>query len=145
MQMSTTEHSPSELVRIGIDCINSHDPNGVVQFGDEEQVGHYPLVGQLDGRDAVRDYFAAIFASYPDVQLDIEQMASEGESVFAHWHMTGTFSGAALRGIPATGRPFDIRGTDYFSFRDGKIVSVFVAYDGLDLATQIGLMPPSGP
>jgi predicted ester cyclase len=79
------------------------------------------------------------------LQVAIEDMASEGDSVFVHWHMTGTFSGASLRGISATGRPFDIRGTDYFSFRGGEIVSVFVAYDGLDLATQLGLLPPPGP
>jgi steroid delta-isomerase-like uncharacterized protein len=145
MMGTTEERSPSDLVRIAIDRINAHDANGVVQFSDEAEVAQFPLVGRVEGRDAVRDYFAAIFAAYPDVHVDIEELVGEGDSVFVHWHMTGTFSGAALRGIPATGRPFDIRGTDYFTVRDQKIVSVFIAYDGFDLATQIGLLPPPGP
>jgi steroid delta-isomerase-like uncharacterized protein len=145
MAVVERDASPSELVRIAFDRLNDHDANGAVQFGAEDEVTHWPALGRLEGRSALRDHFVSFFASFPDFHIDIERMVAEGETVFVHWHMTGTFEGDALRGIPATGRPFDIRGTDYFTVRDGKIISVFIAYDGLDFASQIGVLPTPDP
>jgi hypothetical protein len=71
-------------------------------------------------------------------------MVTEGEVVFVHWHMTGTFTGGALNGIAATGRPIDLRGTEYLTVRDGRMVSNFVAFDGMSLAVQIGILPAPG-
>jgi SnoaL-like polyketide cyclase len=56
--------------------------------------------------------------------------------------LTGTFSGAPFYGVAATGRRIDIRGMDNFTVRDGKVVSVFAAYDSMDFSIQAGLLPP---
>jgi hypothetical protein len=37
-----------------------------------------------------------------------------------------------------------MRGTDYFTVRDGKVVSNFIAYDGQDFAVQAGILPAPG-
>jgi steroid delta-isomerase-like uncharacterized protein len=144
--MAITEQyaSPSEQISTVFECLNNHDAEGAVQFGAEDEMTHWPAVGPVEGRNAVRDYFASTFASFPDFHIEIERMVSEDETVFVHWHITGTFTGEALRGVPATGRPLDIRETDYFTVRDGKIVSVFIAYDGLDFAGQLGLLAAAG-
>lgn len=69
------------------------------------------------------------------------EVASEGETVFAFWRLTGTFTGAAFYGVTATGRSIDIRGMDRFTVCDGKIVPVFAAYDSMDFAIQCGPLP----
>ncbi len=46
--------------------------------------------------------------------------------------------------MTATGRSIDIRGVDRFTVRNGKIASVFAAYDSMDFAIQAGLLPPIG-
>lgn len=58
------------------------------------------------------------------------------------WRLTGTFSGTPFYGVAATDRPIDIRGVDRFTIRDGKVASVFAAYDSMDFAIQAGLLPP---
>lgn len=68
-------------------------------------------------------------------------MAADGDTVFAHWHLTGTLTGAPFMGIDATGRAIDLRGTDCFTVRDGKVVAGFVAYDGITFAVQARILP----
>ena len=89
-------------------------------FGAEDLVEVWPVVGGLTGRQAVRDHFAGIFAAMPDFHIEIERVAADGDTVFVHWHLTGTFTGAPFLGIMATGRPIDLRGTDCFTVRTEK-------------------------
>jgi predicted ester cyclase len=103
-----------------------------------------PVVGRLAGREAVRVHFAAIFAAMPDFHIDAERIAADGETVFVHWRLTGTFTVAPFLGIEPTDRAIDLRGTDCFTVREGKVVANFIAYDGIDLAVQAGILPPHG-
>ena len=59
----------------------------------------WPIVGHLQGPRAVGDHFAAIFAAVPDFHIEIQRMAADGETVFAHWHAAGTFTGKPFLGI----------------------------------------------
>jgi SnoaL-like domain len=36
----------------------------------------------LEGKEAVRDHFAAIFAAMPDYHTEMEQMAADDQTVF---------------------------------------------------------------
>jgi steroid delta-isomerase-like uncharacterized protein len=120
------------------------DANALSPFGSDDVVEIWPVVGRLDGQEAVRDHFAAIFAAMPDFHIDVERMAAEGETVFVHWRVTGTFTGAPFLGVDATGHSIDLRGTDCFTIRDEKVVANFVAYDGMAFAVQAGILPPHG-
>lgn len=71
-------------------------------------------------------------------------MAADGETVFVHWHKTGTFTGAPFQGIGPTGRSIDIRGNDCVTIREGKVVANFIAYDGMTFAVQAGILRPHG-
>jgi len=116
----------------------------MLPFWSDDVAEVWPVVGRLEGKEAVRDYFVAIFAAVPDFHIDVERMAAEGETVFVHWHMTGTFTGASFLGIEATGRSIDLRGNDCFTIRDEKVAAAFIAYDGMAFAVQAGLLPPHG-
>ena len=99
------------------------------------------MVGHLE---VAVDYFAAMFASIPDVRIELERLAADGETVFVYWHMTGTFSGASFQGLEATARSIDIRRNDCFTIRDGKVAANFIAYDGMTFAVQAGILAPPG-
>lgn len=145
MAVSDKEVSPSELIRTVFEGLNNRDLEGLMPLGVDDLVEDWPtMVGRLEGKVAVRDHFASLFAAFPDFHIEIEQMVAEGETVFVHWHMTGTFTGAAFNGIASTGRRIDLHGTDYFTVRDGKVVSNFIAYDGQDFAVQVGVLPAPG-
>lgn len=143
--MSATETTtPTEIVRTIFERLNERDAEALMPFAADDLVEDWPVVGRLDGRAAVRDHFAAMFASMPDFRIEAERMAAEGETVFVHWHVTGTFTGAPYEGFEATGRPIDMRGTDCFTMRDGKVAANFIAYDGMTFAVQAGVLPAHG-
>ncbi len=143
--MSSVESAtPTAVVLRIFERLNDRDADALLPFVSDDVVEVWPVVGRFDGKEAVRDYFAAMFAAVPDLHIDMERMAADGETVFAHWHMTGTFAGAPFLGIEATGRSIDLRGTDCFTVRDEKVVANFVAYDGMAFAVQAGILPPRG-
>ncbi len=144
MSSSVETITPTEIVKTIFERLDKRDSEVLKDFGAEDVVEMWPIVGRLEGLRAVRDHFAGIFAAVPDFHIEIERMAADGETVFAHWHATGTFTGEPFLGIEATGRPIDIRGTDCFTFRDGKVIANFVAYDGMTFAVQAGVLPPHG-
>jgi steroid delta-isomerase-like uncharacterized protein len=136
--------TPTEIVKSIFERLDKRDSEVLSDFGAEDVVEMWPIVGRLQGLKAVGSHFAAIFAAVPDFHIEIERMAADRETVFAHWHATGTFNGEPFLGIEATGRPIDIRGTDCFTIRDGKVVANFIAYDGMTFAVQAGVLPPHG-
>ncbi len=136
--------TPTELVQSIFERLNGRDADSLLPFCSEDVVEVWPIVGHLEGPAAVRDHFGAIFAAMPDFHIDIERIAAEEETVFVHWHLTGTFTGAAFLGIEPTGRPIDLRGTDCFTIRNGKVVGNFIAYDGMTFAVQAGVLPTHG-
>ena len=143
--MSSAETiTPAAVVKSIFERLDQHDSDVVRDFAAEDVVEMWPIVGRLQGLRAVGDHFAAIFAAVPDFHIEIERTAADGETVFAHWHAIGTFTGEPFLGIEATGRPIDIRGTDCYTIRDGKVVANFVAYDGMTFAVQAGVLPPHG-
>ena len=143
--MSSVESvTPTAVVRRIFERLNDRDADAMSLFWSDDVAEVWPVVGRLDGKGAVRDYFVAIFAAMPDFHIDVERMAAADETVFVHWHMTGTFTGAPLLGIDATGRSIDLRGTDCFTIRDEKIAAAFIAYDGMAFPIQAGLLPPHG-
>jgi predicted ester cyclase len=136
--------SPSALVRSLFEHLNDHDLDGMLPYAAEDEFQDLPMVGHLEGRGAVFEHFAAVLAALPDIHFDLEQVVAEGETVFVAWRLTGRFSGAPFYGVAATGRPIDIRGVDRFTVREGKVTSVFAAYDSMNFAIQAGLLPAIG-
>lgn len=136
--------TPTAIVSAVFERLNEHDVDGMASLRAEGVSEDWPVVGHLDGRSAMSDYLEMLFAAVPDLHVDTERVAADGETVFVHWHATGTFSGGPFNGIRATGRPIDLRGTDCSTVRDGKIVANFVAYDGMAFAVQAGVLPRPG-
>ncbi len=137
--------TPNEnLISIVFERLNQHDIGALDPLIADDVSEDWPIVGRLEGRAAVVAHFRALFAALPDLRIEILRVASEGDTVFVHWHATGTFSGQAFAGIRATGRAIDFRGTDCFTIHDGKVAGNFVAFDGMAFATQAGVLPRHG-
>jgi steroid delta-isomerase-like uncharacterized protein len=143
--MTTHEHTaPRAVVAAVFDHINNHDLEGWKSLAADDVRQDWPIVGRLEGVSAVAEQFRALFDAFPDLHLEVLHTAAEGKHVFVHWRATGTFSHGEFNGIRATGRRIDLRGTDCFTIRDGKVVENFIAYDGLSFAIQAGVLPRHG-
>jgi steroid delta-isomerase-like uncharacterized protein len=78
--------------------------------------------------------------AFPDLQLTIEDMIAEGETVMARWSCRGTHKGD-LSGIAPTGKQFTISGVTIARLTNGKLAEGYVNWDALGLMQQLGVAP----
>jgi steroid delta-isomerase-like uncharacterized protein len=78
--------------------------------------------------------------AFPDLQLTIEDIIAEGETVMARWSCRGTHKGD-LSGIAPTGKQFTISGVTIARLTNGKLAEGYVNWDALDLMQQLGVAP----
>jgi steroid delta-isomerase-like uncharacterized protein len=99
----------------------------------EDGMYREPLVG----RAAIMARKSTGLAAVSDFQLKITSRVVHGNQVSAEWVATGIHSGD-LPGMPATGRPFTLRGITVTVREQGKIVRESIYYDLEHLRSQIG-------
>ncbi len=84
---------------------------------------------------------AALYrTAFPDLQLTIEDIIAEGQTVMARWSCRGTHKGD-LSGIAPTGKQVTISGVTVARFTNGKMVEGWVNWDALGLMQQLGVVP----
>lgn len=89
-------------------------------------------------------FFGAAWAGFPDlafIAVGEPLVDSAGRRVSQEWRMVGTHTGEGFPpGVPATGRAFDIPGTDIWQVDDeGRAVSVHAHWNVGTLLVQLGL------
>lgn len=99
----------------------------------EDGMYREPLVG----RAAIMARKSVGLAAVSDFQLKITSRVVHGNQVSAEWVATGIHSGD-LPDMPATGRPFTLRGITVTVREQGKIVRESIYYDLEHLRSQIG-------
>ncbi len=83
---------------------------------------------------------AALYrTAFPDLQLTIEDIIAEGQTVMARWSCRGTHKGD-LSGIAPTGKQINISGVSVARFTGGKMVEGWVNWDALGLMQQLGVV-----
>lgn len=99
------------------DAFNRHDPDAIMRFMTTDCVfvtamARSGLAERVEGHDAVRQAFGAIWQAMPDAQWSNGRFTVCGERGFSEW----TFSGTSQDGTR-----IEVDGCDLFTFRDGKI------------------------
>ena len=92
------------------------------------------------GRNALRDFAVGVFAAFADMKFELKSrfVAADGKSGAMEWIWRGRQT-KDFPGLPATNKPFAVRGATVVEFIDGKISR---NSDYFDLATymqQVGL------
>jgi len=101
-------------------AFNAHDLDRIMRFFAEDCVletprGAHPWGGRFEGAEAVRRGLAARFEGLPDVHYGDEAHFADAaaETGISTWLLTGT---------ARDGTPTEVRGCDFYTFRDGKVV-----------------------
>ena len=97
-----------------------------------------------DGEEAVRSYYAASRAAFPDQRNEVRTLHHADNAVVVEFDLMGTHRGP-LRGIPPTGREFTCRMIALFLFEGERIVCERVFFDSATILGQLGIIPASGP
>ncbi len=101
----------------------------------------------LRGAQQVEGLIRAYATAFPDLHHEFRSFVESGDVAAMEIVLTGTHRGvlATPAGeVPPTGRPIRFRFCDVITVSDGLMVSVRSYYDTLDLAGQLGLIPPPG-
>lgn len=97
-----------------------------------------PTAGR--GPEAVKRDASMYLAAFPDLQLTIEELLSEGDRVVTRWTARGTHKGD-LMGIAPTGRQVTITGIGVDRIAGGKIQESWSNWDTLGMMQQLGVAP----
>lgn len=143
--MSTT--TPSALAAYParyFDAWNGRDIDAVAPLLADDFLWTDPLLPEpLTNLAGAHAFFTGTWAGFPDIAFELigGPMVDEGSGTVAQeWRMTGTHQGEFPAGVPATGKPFDVSGTDVFAVdAEGRATAVRAYYDALGLMRQLGL------
>jgi steroid delta-isomerase-like uncharacterized protein len=104
---------------------------------------HHDTVGR-DTYDlaSFRQYVAATYAAFPDLDLALGDMIAEEDKVVVHWTLHGTHRGACL-GIAPTGKRVELRGISIYRVADDQIVESTIFRERMDLKLGCKVVRPS--
>jgi steroid delta-isomerase-like uncharacterized protein len=96
---------------------NRHDPDALMAFMADEcafetTAGPEVCGKRYEGREAVRQAFARVFAMFPDAHFGHARHFVSGDRGCSEWTFTGT---------GRDGKRLEVLGCDLFTFKDGKI------------------------
>ena len=136
--------TPAQVAQAAFDAVAAHDPDGIVAQGAPGYIDDFIAVGEFKGADAIRAFFAEMFAAFPDLTMSVERIVADDSTAVVQWSAAATFTGSPFQGVRATGRRIEFRGVDVMEIRDGLIQHNTIYYDGATFARQIGMLPPLG-
>lgn len=113
---------------------------------DEEGVAHgladepgAPLRGPAN----FRAFHGRFREAFPDVEVVVDDVVSEGDRVAARCTVRGRHQGDTL-GMRATQRPVEFTGMTFVRVRGGKIVEAWNNFDFLSMFRQLGALRLEG-
>jgi steroid delta-isomerase-like uncharacterized protein len=135
-----------KVLEQAIERWNATDRDGWAALYTEDVVYQAPGGARISGlADLKEKYFDALVTAAPDRGSSDVVLCEEGEHVVEQTRYRGTHTGTWRNPngveIPATGRKLDFPFVGIFQVRDGKISSIRLYYDQIEVLTQLGLMP----
>lgn len=103
------------------------------------------LHGQVDlvAPDDVRSYFTALFSAFPDLDVEVLSSTADAERCAIRWRLSATFAGpGTFQGFQPNGARMSFEAVDVVQVADGLVVGNDAYLDGMDVARQLGLLPP---
>lgn len=127
---------------------NRHDIEGVLQHLQPDVLWVDPTLDEpAHGKVGAAASMANTFTAFPDFHLPADDFETfldvDAQSGVAVWTARGTMTGRLDTGVPATGKPVNVRGATLFRLRDGLVSEYRLMFDALDMMQQMGLLPRS--
>jgi len=136
---------PKDVLEQAIACWNAGDREAWAELYAEDVVYEGPGGARISGLEDLKVwYFDALLTAAPDRGSADVVLFVDGEHVVEEARYTGTHTGpwrTPDAEIPATGRTLDFRFAGVFRVAGGKISSIRIYYDQVEVFTQLGLMP----
>ena len=96
--------------------------------------------GRIGNSENTKKFLAALYNSFPDIQVTIEDIFSEGDKVIVRNTWRGTDKGG-FRGMPATGKSVVVEGIVIWRIEGGKVAERWAVIDYFGLTQQLASVP----
>ncbi len=117
---------------------SSHDVDNVLRLFTDNCVYEDVPTGAVNrGKDALRAFAEFFFSVAPDFKVDISKHFEADNWAAGEWTMSGTQMGD-MPNLPATGKPFSIRGATILELEQGKIQRCTDYWDMAAFLKQLG-------
>jgi steroid delta-isomerase-like uncharacterized protein len=126
------------IVREHMETENRHDYEATIDTFDHPR---YELIGTgdtYDGRAEVSRYFEETRTAFPDQENEVIALHHAERAVLAEAWLRGTHLGP-YRGLPPTGRRFEMRFLAVFLFEGDRLVCERVYFDTNTVLRQLGI------
>jgi len=149
--MATTKSAPKknasakQVATAYFDAIEAQDIDAMAACWKPGSTDHFYGMAELRVPEDLRAWFSNLFTAFPDFRMVVEDMVAYGDRAAVRWRATGTFTGPGkFEGLKATGASVELEGLDLLTIGDGEIVENRAFTNGLEMARQMGAMPPAG-
>jgi len=137
---------PKKVLELAIERWNAADRDGWAALYAEDVEYEAPGGARISGlADLKEKYFDALLTAAPDRGSSDVMLVADGDHVVEQARYTGTHTGTWRSPdgveIPATGKKLDFPFVGVFRVEDGKISSIRIYYDQIQVLAQLGLMP----
>jgi glyoxylase-like metal-dependent hydrolase (beta-lactamase superfamily II)/predicted ester cyclase len=141
-ERATRTPGPARVARAYFDAVAARDVDGMVSWWAPGGVENIVSIGELSVPDGLRAFFGELFAALPDMTFEVLDLVAARNQAAVRWRATGTFCGGPFQGIEPTGARIAIEGLDLLTIEDGLIRRNDAYNDGMELARQMGVLPP---
>ncbi len=137
--------STSEVARRYFAALGAHDLDGAAACWAPGAVDRLVGEQQIVGPDGVREYFAGLFAAFPDFSIEVLELTTSHARTAVRWRGRGTFAGPGrFQGFEPNGARIEIEGCDVITAH-GELIEHNDAYiNSAEIARQLGMLPPAG-
>jgi steroid delta-isomerase-like uncharacterized protein len=137
--MNENPTANTDLIRKAAQAVNDRDFAFVQScftsdFKRHDLVGAFPAAGSGSGEPI--NFLQELMKAFPDLQMQVEDIFSNGPRATAHFLFTGTHTGE-LFGHKPTGKKVSFSGINLYRFENGKIAEVWNLWDWLGVMRQI--------
>jgi steroid delta-isomerase-like uncharacterized protein len=127
-----------EIVVEHMESENRHEFDVTLETFDHPR---YELIGTgdvYDGPREVADYFEETRTAFPDQRNELIALHHSDDAVIVEANLFGTHDGP-FRGLPPTGRSFEMRFCALFVFEEDRLVCERVYFDAGTILRQLGI------
>lgn len=139
---STTTEENKRIARRAVEEYNEQNLAIFDEIFAEDVIDHTPS-GEAKGRERSREGLKTLYAAFPDLEITIDELIAEGDTVALRSTHRGTHEGKFMD-IEPTGKQFKIENMVFARFEDGKVVERWIQADILGLMQQLGAVDPTG-
>lgn len=130
------------------DAITTHaDAKTFGELYAEDAVAVTPDGGEIRGRDGIVEYWRQMTEAIPEGTYESVHAYEVGDTAIDEGFFSGRNTGPIQlptgETLPATQKEIRIRGVDFATVRDGRIVEYRLYFDEMDFLGQLGLLPPT--